>query len=111
MRQARAIKPTISGDHRFHLFLIGRARTLAHIMTLLRIIIGNLLPFVLLLLSSNIIEYECARAAKKSSENIELPCTKQAEADVDVVFGRMSGYGNVSRSFPSNQNELNDYCK
>lgn len=48
---------------------------------------------------------------KKSDAQNELPCTKQAEADVDVVFGRMSGYGNVSRPFPSNQDELNDYCK
>ena len=51
-------------------------------------------------------------ARKKKSETIrELPCTKQAESDVDVVFGRMSGYGNVSRTFPSNENELNQYCK
>ena len=51
-------------------------------------------------------------ARKKKSEVIrELPCTKQAEADVDVVFGRMSGYGNVSRPFPSSESELGQYCK
>lgn len=48
---------------------------------------------------------------KKNEVLTDLPCTKQAEADVDVVFGRMSGYGNGSRSFPLNENELGTYCK
>ncbi len=51
-------------------------------------------------------------SSKKKNEVLtDLPCTKQAEADVDVVFGRMSGYGNGSRSFPINENELGSYCK
>lgn len=55
---------------------------------------------------------EGARSGKKKSEvATDLPCTKAAEADVDVVFGRMSGYGNGSRSFPLNENELSSYCK
>ncbi|KAF7496611.1 hypothetical protein SSS_08428 [Sarcoptes scabiei] len=41
----------------------------------------------------------------------ELPCTKHAESEVDFVFGRLSGYGNVSRPFPSDSIELIDYCK
>lgn len=49
--------------------------------------------------------------AKSKVDKLELSCTKQSEADVDVVFGRMSGYGNVSRTFPSNEAELAKYCK
>lgn len=47
----------------------------------------------------------------KTEETAELPCTKEAEVDVDMVFGRMSGYGNVSRGFPIKESDLTEYCK
>lgn len=48
---------------------------------------------------------------KNAKLTSELACNKQSEEDVDTVFGRISGYGNVSRPFPRDQNELNEYCK
>ena len=56
---------------------------------------------------------EALRSSKKSStsQHLELPCSKSSEAEVDVVFGRMSGYGNVSRPYPSTENELQEYCR
>nr|XP_027203418.1 uncharacterized protein LOC113797262 [Dermatophagoides pteronyssinus] len=52
-----------------------------------------------------------SKNAKIRRRNAELPCKKGAEGEVDAVFGRMSGYGNVSRPFPTDQQELNNYCK
>lgn len=51
------------------------------------------------------------KTKKTTEETPELPCTKEAEVDVDMVFGRMSGYGNVSRGFPIKESDLTEYCK
>ncbi|OTF81916.1 hypothetical protein BLA29_006110 [Euroglyphus maynei] len=80
---------------------------------------------IILLLDMNIIEAKRSKHSKRGGShrshkskgakirrrNAELPCKKGAEGEVDAVFGRISGYGNVSRPFPTDQQELSDYCK
>ncbi len=40
-----------------------------------------------------------------------LGCTKSSEKIADDMFGHMIGYGNNSRKFPINNNELTTYCR
>lgn len=89
------------------------------------IMIVMIIITIILLLDMNIIEAKRSKHSKRGGShrshkskgakirrrNAELPCKKGAEGEVDAVFGRISGYGNVSRPFPTDQQELSDYCK
>lgn len=78
----------------------------------LQLTVGLTFLVLILSLSSTVKSARAGSSNKKKNEvTTDLPCTKAAEGDVDVVFGRMSGYGNGSRSFPLTENELSTYCK
>jgi hypothetical protein len=40
-----------------------------------------------------------------------LPCDKNSENISDEIFGHMIGYGNNSRKFPLNSQEMTTYCR
>ena len=88
---------------------ISNTNITTNITSVMSLLLGMLLVITTLMMANVV---QCRNNKNKKTDiQTELPCTKQAEADVDVVFGRMSGYGNVSRLFPSNQDELNEYCR
>lgn len=72
---------------------------------------AKVLVFGLIFYFLAISQADAKKSSSSSSTPKELPCTKDAEAQVDTVFGRMSGYGNISRPFPSNEEQLSKYCK
>ncbi|XP_054152482.1 uncharacterized protein LOC128951258 [Oppia nitens] len=41
---------------------------------------------------------------------VQLTCNKSSERTADTMFGHMVGYGNNSRRFPENDDEMQKYC-